>query len=106
MFLFKKVFVKNKNPADSFGITPLHQAAMMGREEICKIILVVATDKNPKDEYGVTPLHKAAMNGNFKIFKMIFDVAKAYVLTKASKGYKKSKKGNPKTYFSMSKCLP
>ena len=51
--------VKDRNPRDKFGKTPLHWAAMRGHFEMCKLILENVNDKSPADNYGKTPWHMA-----------------------------------------------
>ena len=65
--------VKNKNPENDWGETPLHHAVEKGLFEICKLIIEKVADKNPKDYDGKTPLHHAAEGGYFEISKLIID---------------------------------
>ena len=70
MFLLPIVeSVKDKNPGDNFGNTPLHWAADLGHFLICQLMLDNAKDKNPKNNLGSTPLHYAATKG-----KSSFDI--------------------------------
>ena len=55
--------VEDKNPKNFKGVTPLHEAALVGSEKICEMILEVVENKNPEDEKGITPLHQAAYKG-------------------------------------------
>ena len=55
----------------NFGSTVLHEAAIEGHLEICKLIVSEVNDKNPLDNQGRTPLHLAAMQGHFEIYKFI-----------------------------------
>ena len=49
MFLYRlTVNLKNKNPFDNYGMTPLHHAAYFGHYNICKLIVDSLKDKNPK----------------------------------------------------------
>ena len=59
---------------DLKGLTPLHDAAEKGHEEICKIIIDSVENKNPNDALGNTPLHLAAKKGHRHICKLIMDV--------------------------------
>ena len=81
-------WIKEKNPADKKGITPLHEATYsyyspmgsfkifndlpMGYFKICKLIIETdIKDKNPATIDGRTPLHFAAASGNLKICELI-----------------------------------
>ena len=55
----------------TFGSTVLHEAAIEGHLEICKLIVSEVDDKNPLDNRGRTPLHLAAMHGRSEIYKFI-----------------------------------
>ena len=58
--------VKDKNPKDSSGTTPLHIAAKYGYLRICIDLLQQFNgDLMPTDNAGRTPLHYAAEYGNF-----------------------------------------
>ena len=59
--------LKNKNPRNIEGLTPLHIIAQKGILEICEVILGCVEDKNPKDSHGRTPLHFAANEGHFSV---------------------------------------
>ncbi|PVU72509.1 hypothetical protein DDW10_04100 [Sulfolobales archaeon SCGC AB-777_J03] len=50
----------NPNAIDSYGSTPLHYVARIGRVEIVKILLEHGANPNAKDNDGRTPLHYAA----------------------------------------------
>ena len=65
--------VEDKNPKDESGVTPLHEAAMHGNEDIVQIIIAVVDEKNPKDNNGSTPLDEADKNGHEEIFKILLD---------------------------------
>ena len=41
---------KDKNPKDSHGVTPLHQAAVNGRYAVCHWILNNVKNKHPEDK--------------------------------------------------------
>ena len=55
--------MKDKNPSDKEGTTPLHTAAFKGHEKVFQFIFGEIQDKNPKDQDGWTPLHFAAAQG-------------------------------------------
>ena len=63
----------NKNPANSYGDTPLLCAVKNGHSDICAYIIdnVDENKKNPADNNGFTPLHYAAMLNDLKIYKVI-----------------------------------
>ena len=65
--------MKDANPKDSEGSTPLHQAVINGHFDLYKLIREKAENKNPKDQRGRTPLHEAAIWGHFQIFTWIFE---------------------------------
>ena len=73
--LFKEIATKfeDKNPANSFGDTPLLWAVKNGHSDICAYIIdnVDENKKNSADEIGFTPLHYAAMLNDLKIYKLI-----------------------------------
>ena len=71
MFLATLKGVKNKNPKDNKGLTPLHIAAMKGNLRICELIISSVKDKNPKEDTGRTPLHLAAVSGNLAVCRLI-----------------------------------
>jgi len=51
--------VHEKNPADNFGNTPLHFAALHGLLESCRLILDNVQNKNSLNSFGTTPLDEA-----------------------------------------------
>ena len=63
----------NKNPANSYGETPLLCAVKNCHSDICAYIIdnVDEDKKNPADNNGFTPLHYAAMLNDLKIYKVI-----------------------------------
>ena len=63
--------VKNKNPADDRGWTPLHSAAYFGNSEKYRLIMQKVHDKNPVDHNGMTPLHIASQLGHLDVCKLI-----------------------------------
>ena len=73
--LFKAIAPKfeDKNPANSFGDTPLLCAVKNGHSDICKYIIdnVEENKKNPVNITGYTPLHYAAMLKDLDIYKLI-----------------------------------
>ena len=52
--------VKNKNPANSFGDTPLHQAAKRGHADVSQLIMEEVENKNPENSIGETTMNIAA----------------------------------------------
>ena len=73
--LFREIALKfeEKNPANSFGDTPLLCAVKNGHANICKYIIdqVDEDKKNPANKFGYTPLHYAVMLNDFKIYQLI-----------------------------------
>ena len=65
--------VKDTNPKDLEGSTPLHQAVIHGHLEIYQLLLAKAENKNPKDQRGRTVLHEAAIFGQIQVFSWIFE---------------------------------
>merc|ERR1719391_1730579 len=63
--------VEDKNPADNYRITPLHEAARGGHLSVFKLLLEHSPEKNPKNSGGVTPFHFAAREGHSDICKLI-----------------------------------
>ena len=64
---------RDPNPRDNSGLTPLHFAALKGRQQMCRFILDLPNvrDKNPGClRYGATPLHIAASNGYSEVCKI------------------------------------
>ena len=63
--------IKNKNPANDDGDTPLHKAATEGHVKICKLILENVVVKCPITHKGITPLHCSARSGHSETCEMI-----------------------------------
>ena len=63
--------MKDINPRDNDGSTPLHMAAEKGYSKVCKLIIEDLEDINPGDNHGFTPLHLAAKNGNLNVCEII-----------------------------------
>ena len=55
--------MKDKNPVDKEGYTPLHLAAFKGHLKVFQFIFCEIEDKCPKTHEGWTPLHFAAAQG-------------------------------------------
>ena len=45
---------------DAQGCTPLHMAAMEGRDAVVELLMANKSEINAKNNYGQTPLHMAA----------------------------------------------
>ena len=75
--LFKEIASKfeDKNPANSFGDTPLLCAVKNGRSNICKYIIdhVDEDKKNPANVTGYTPLHYAVILNDLTIYKLMYE---------------------------------
>ena len=67
--------VRDKNPKDKYGYTPLHYAAETGKLSVVRYIMSCkgVKDKNPKDCCGDTPLHNAAEFGHYAVCKLIVE---------------------------------
>ena len=52
----------DKNPAENFGYTPLHFAALNDQLDICKLIIDNVDDKHPINNDGKTPKDLAITN--------------------------------------------
>ena len=62
--------VKDKNPRDDSGLTPLHMAANKGYLEICKLLMKGLSNKNPASDDGQhTPLHFASDRINWSFIR-------------------------------------
>ena len=59
--------VKEKNPADCLGITPLHLAANHGHLSVCQLIIKHLDYKNPECINGFTPLVLALTNDHVHV---------------------------------------
>ena len=75
LWLFKRIALKfeDKNPANSYGNTPLLCAVKNGRSDICKHIIdnVDEDKKNPTNIFDFTPLHYAVILKDLKIYKLM-----------------------------------
>ena len=60
------MILKEKNPKNSKGVTPLHVAAEHGQLDVCKFLCSNLQEKNPKDDNGKTPLNNACSNEHWK----------------------------------------
>ena len=61
----------DKNPADSYGSTPLHDAAQYGHLDIVRFIVEIVDDKNPRDNDGKTPLDFARQYGHLEVVRLM-----------------------------------
>ena len=66
-------FATNRNPANQWGTTPLHWAAMCGHRDVCQLLLDHVEVKDPADQLGYTPLHLAACYGRVDICCLLLD---------------------------------
>ena len=72
-YIIDNVDENKKNPADNFGFTPLHYAAMLNDLKIYKLIAENIEDKHPQDDMGTTPLHTAVYNDHLDIYNFVSD---------------------------------
>ena len=52
------------NGKDALGVTPLHYAAMRGRDEAVRMLLASGADPDARDQWGRTPAQLAARRGD------------------------------------------
>ena len=62
----------DKNPANKFGETPLHFAAMDGHLDVCRLIIDNVNDKHPVTNFGDTPKDLAVEN-NHVVVSQLFE---------------------------------
>lgn len=60
------------NVKNSFGVTPLHEAAKSNTEAV-KLLLLKNADVEAKDSKKRTPLHQAALAGNVENLRLLLD---------------------------------
>ena len=65
------LILKEKNPKNSKGVTPLHVAANNGQLDVCKYLCSNLQEKNPKDDNGKTPLDNAWSNKHGKVLHFL-----------------------------------
>lgn len=56
-----------------FGLTALHYAAYVGREDVVKLLLREGADPNTLNKTGVSPIFYSAWRGNFEITRALLD---------------------------------
>ena len=61
------------NAKNSYGWTPLHEAAYWGNLDIAKLLLERGADVNAKSSVGNTPLYWAASRNNLDIAKLLIE---------------------------------
>jgi ankyrin repeat protein len=59
------------NTRDGGGRTPLHLAAVKGREAVARLLVKAGALKDAEDRDGRTPLHLAAMNGHKAVVRLL-----------------------------------
>jgi len=62
--------VNHRNGLDE---TPLHKAALVGRDDLCLLLINAGADVDAQDKLGNTPLHAAARGGYFKAVRLLVD---------------------------------
>ena len=66
-------YVKDINPANNHGVTPLYLAAQEGHLQICKFLFENDVDLSPLDNNGEVPLHASARNGHLEVCKFLLE---------------------------------
>jgi ankyrin repeat protein len=69
-FLTRHPGMVNK-PFGAWCFTPLHSAAMLGRDDIAKLLLLHGADLHAQDKSRQTPLHTAAQYGRTNVMKIL-----------------------------------
>lgn len=82
LLISHKADVKHKNILDE---TPLHKAALAGRDDLCTLLISAGADVNAQDKLGNTPLHKAAHGGYFKVVNLLLSKGAKSVPSKTGK---------------------
>ena len=55
------------SPCARDGWTPLHQAALSGKEDVVRSLLAWGAPVKPEGKGGVTPMHLAVFNNRKKV---------------------------------------
>lgn len=63
----------NVNHRNGLDETPLHKAALAGRDDLCLLLINAGADVDAQDKLGNTPLHEAARGGYFKAVRLLVD---------------------------------
>ena len=61
------------NIVDRFGMTPIHVAALKGRQEMCKLLHQYGADLNLVEENGESPLNIAAKERQHEVVQYLLD---------------------------------
>jgi ankyrin repeat protein len=61
-------------PFGEFKKTPLHYAAMNGRDLVCHTLVLRGADLSVKDSYGRTALYLASQNGHTALVSLLLDL--------------------------------
>ncbi|KAM3964405.1 putative VPS9-ankyrin repeat-containing protein [Aphomia sociella] len=61
------------NITDTHGVTPLHNAARYGLDELCQILILNKANVNCSNKRGQTPLHLAALNNKHNAIRVLLD---------------------------------
>ena len=59
------------NCRDAYDNTPLHEAALWGREDVVQFLIDQGADIKATDKYGRTPLHWAEMRNHGKVAELL-----------------------------------
>ena len=73
MFGMFQYLIKNINPKNKDGFTPLHRAAVIGNLNLSELIIRSIEDKNPGEINGLTPLHLATYEGHLSVCQLIVE---------------------------------
>ena len=69
--IMKRYYITSENTLDYFGNSLIALAAMVGDEEMIKLLLSRGLDPNTQNHKGDTPLHYAVNCGHFDIADML-----------------------------------
>ncbi|MEM7479849.1 MAG: ankyrin repeat domain-containing protein [Acidobacteriota bacterium] len=66
------LLARGANPQGVAGDdSPLHNAAQLGHEDVCRALLKAGSDPNRPDDGGETALHKASAHGYVRVIELL-----------------------------------